>query len=196
MENRFEQRYRTGDTPWDHGLPDQNLIQVVTSRKIGPCKALDIGCGTGDNVLWLAEQHFDVTGCDLSDTAIDSAKLKAAKAGVSCSFIVSDFMEDLVPGSPFGFIMDRGCLHSVGDEPERRRFAENVSMHLEPGGLWLTLTGNSDDAERETGPPRLTAAELAAAVEPFFEILSLESGLLNSNESDPPRAWICLIRKR
>jgi 2-polyprenyl-3-methyl-5-hydroxy-6-metoxy-1,4-benzoquinol methylase len=196
MENRFEERYRTGDTPWDHGVPDHNLIHVVTSRKIEPCKALDIGCGTGDNVLWLAEQGFDVIGCDLSDTAIDSAKLKAAKAGVSCSFIISDFMEDLVPGSPFGFVMDRGCLHSVGDASERKSFAEKVSAHLEPGGLWLTLAGNADDAERETGPPRLTAEELVTGVEPFFEILSLAAGMFGSDEPDPPRAWICLMRKR
>jgi len=196
MENRFEARYREGDTPWDHGLPDENLVRIVTNGNIGPCRSLDIGCGTGDNAIWLAEKGFDVTGCDLSGTAIDSAKRKAASAGTACLLFAADFMTEPIPGAPFGFILDRGCLHSVGDAPERKRFAENVSAHLEPGGLWLTLAGNADGEERETGPPRLTAEELAADVEPCFEILSLKSGYFGSDQPDPPRAWICLMKKR
>jgi methyl halide transferase len=50
-EERFKKRYESGDTPWDIGKPDFNLIQTVTMMTIEPCKALDIGCGTGDNSI-------------------------------------------------------------------------------------------------------------------------------------------------
>ncbi|MBN2291574.1 MAG: hypothetical protein JXM70_04060 [Pirellulales bacterium] len=43
---RFEERYQSGNTPWDHGQPDSNLMETVASRPIPPCKALDVGCGT------------------------------------------------------------------------------------------------------------------------------------------------------
>jgi hypothetical protein len=54
--------YETGDTPWDIGKPDFNLIQAVTSTPIRSCKALELGCGTGDNAIWLSQQKFQVLG--------------------------------------------------------------------------------------------------------------------------------------
>ena len=66
-EERFKKRYESGDTPWDIGKPDFNLIQTVTTMAIEPCKALDIGCGTWDNSIWLAQKNFQVTGVDISE---------------------------------------------------------------------------------------------------------------------------------
>lgn len=196
MENRFEERYKTGDTPWDYGEADVNLIDIVVQRSISKCKALDVGCGTGDNAIWLAQQHFEVTGCDISQTAIEKAKEKASASNVNCSFKVANFLNDRVPGSPFGFVFDRGCLHSFDTNEERKQFAKNAASHLEEGGLWLTLAGNSDEQAREIGPPQLTAEELVAAVEPYFEIISLAASHFGCNQTDPPQAWVCLMRKR
>jgi len=196
MENHFEERYKTGNTPWDHGTPDVNLIDMVTMKPIPKCKALDIGCGTGNNSIWLAQNQFEVTGCDISSTAIEKARKKASMSDVNCTFLVADFLNNRIPGAPFGFVFDRGCLHSVDDEKERKRFAENVACHLDEGGLWMTMTGNADEHDRETGPPRLTAGELVEAVEPEFEIISLYSGHFGSDQHYPPKAWICLMQKR
>ena len=193
---RFENRYRAGDTPWDHGVPDTNLIDTVKGRPVHPCKALDIGCGTGMNAIWLARQQFAVTACDISRTAIELAIKQSTRLEADCTFLVADFLRDRIPDSPFGFVFDRGCLHTVKDREDRLLFAANVSSCLETGGLWLTLTGNADEPEREVGPPRLTATELVAVAEPLFEILSLTAGHFGSDQPDPPRAWIGLMRKR
>ncbi len=177
-------------------MPDGHLITWVKRRPIEPCKVLDIGCGTGENSIWLAQQGFHTTGCDLSKTAIEQAEGKAALVKVDCAFHMADFLEDHLPGLPFGFAFDRGCLHCIDGEADRRRFAQNVADCLTQAGLWLSLIGNADESEREVGPPQLTAAEVVAAVEPCFEILSLESGYFGSDQDNPPRAWICLMRKR
>ena len=50
-EDRFKERYKSGNTPWDIGQPDFNLLEVVTGEPIQSCKAIDIGCGTGDNAI-------------------------------------------------------------------------------------------------------------------------------------------------
>jgi SAM-dependent methyltransferase len=171
-------------------------MEMVTKRPIPKCKALEIGCGTGDNAIWLAQQDFVVTACDSSEIAIEKAIEKASKADVKCSFVVIEFLSNDVPGLPFSFVFDRGCFHSFDEAEERTRFAENVSSHLEKGGLWLSLIGNADEQRRGPGPPTRTAGDIVAAVEPFFEILLLTSSHLDSNRENPPRAWVCLMQKR
>ena len=111
VEKRFKERYEACDTPWDIGKPDFNLIEAVTSTPIAPCKALDIGCGTGDNAIWLSQQNFCVVGIDVSEIAIRKAKEKASKANANCTFLVSNFLTSHIDEAPFGFAFDRGCLH-------------------------------------------------------------------------------------
>lgn len=196
VEDRFKERYKSGNTPWDIGKPDFNLIDVVTQTPIRPCKALDVGCGTGDNSIWLAGNGFQVTGTDTSEIAIGKAKEKAAKAKVACDFLVADFLQKKIQGAPFGFIFDRGCFHAFPSPRDRQRFAENVAAHLEEDGLWLTLVGNADEHRQGPGPPQRTAKDIVQAVEPCFEILLLQSSRFGSNHPNPPRAWRCLMHKR
>ena len=195
-EERFNERYLSGDTPWDTGQSDFNLIEVVTQRPIPRCKALDVGCGTGDNSIWLARKHFQVVGVDISAIALEMAKIKAAKNNVACDFKIADFLSDPIEEGPFGFVFDRGCFHSFSDPNERCSFVRNVAAHLSEGGLWLTLVGNADERRHGLGPPQLTAGDVVMAVEPCFEILSLTSSHFDSAKPSPARAWRCLMRKR
>ena len=192
----FKARYRAGDTPWDAGEPDFNLIEVVTESPIRSCKALEVGCGTGDNSIWLARNRFQVIGTDVSDVAVEKAKEKADLAKVECDFLLSDFLKERVEGSPFGFVFDRGCFHSFDSEVDRRTFAQNVAVHLAEAGLWLSLVGNADEDIQGPGPPRRSARDIVNAVEPYFEILTLKSGRFGSDRANPPRAWQCLMQKR
>lgn len=196
--NPFIERYKSGDIPWDAGQPDSNLIEGVTRTPILACKALDVGCGTGDNPIWLARQGFEVTGTDISEIALEAARAKACNAGVACAFVAADFMRETIPGAPFGFVFDRGCFHSFDAAEEKSAFARSVAAHLAEGGLWLTLAGNADEPRLEAGPPRMSAVSLATAVEPFFEILSLTSCRFGAGGRmrPPARAWRCLMCKR
>jgi SAM-dependent methyltransferase len=196
VEERYRERYKSGDTPWDVGQPDFNLIEVVSQKAIQGCKALDIGCGTGDNSIWLAQNHFQVIGTDTSDIALKKAKEKASKANVKCDFMLVDFLKNKIQDALFGFVFDRGCFHSFNSENDRRRFTKNVAAHLEEAGLWLTIVGNADEHRYGPGPPQRTAVDLVLAVEPYFEILSLQSSHFGSNRPNPPRAWVCLMQKR
>jgi len=193
---RFKKRYQAGDIPWDIARPDYNLTETVRNLPIKSCKALDIGCGMGDNSIWLTKNGFDATGTDIAELAIEYAQRKALRANVKCVFIAVDFLTSSIKGTPFGFAFDRGCFHSFDSDKERKKYAKNVSAHLEKNGLWLTIVGSADDKPRETGPPQRTAEDIVRAVEQYFEILSLVSGNFDSNNDTPPKAWICLMRKR
>lgn len=192
----WDERYRTGDLPWDTQRLDKNLERVVAEHPIEPCAALEIGCGTGTNAIWLARRGFQVTALDVSPVAIGMGREKASLAGAAVEFLAADVLADDIPGAPFGFAFDRGCFHSFSEPEERLACAGAVAGRLAEGGLWFSLIGSTDGPDRETGPPRRSARDIAEAAEPFFEILSLSTTHFDSDQSEPPRAWACLMRKR
>jgi len=196
VEDRFKGRYEAQDTPWDIGQADFNLVQMVTSTPIKPCVALDIGCGTGDNAIWLAQHGFEVTGIDTSELAIKKAEEKASQSHASCRFFVDNFLMSRIEGSPFEFVFDRGLFHVFDSDEERKKLTENVHRHLQEVGLWLSLIGNADEERQTPGPPQRSARDIVTAAEPYFEILSLVSSHFGANSPEPPRAWVCLMRKR
>ncbi len=193
---RWEQRYVDKNVPWDSGRPDQHLKNFIGQFEPGPGKALEIGCGTGTNVIWLQGQGFEVLGLDLSPTAIAQARDKAAAAGTRCQLRVADFLAEPVPEGPFQLVYDRGCFHVFDDPGDRTRFATRIAELLEPGGTWHSLIGSTDGPPRDSGPPRRSAAEIMAALEPHFEILSLESTLWDEDSFNQARAWRLVARRR
>ncbi len=194
--DRFTQMYETGVTPWELNRPDNNLKNWVKTYPIKPCRALDLGCGTGSNAIWLTTQGFEVTGADFSPPAIEKAKEKASAAGVEILFTVKDFLSEKIEPNNFSFVFDRGCFHSFDNPKERSLFAQNAHDHMAPNGLWLSFLGSTDAPPREEGPPMRSALDIAQAVEPWFEIRSLTAAYFDSEREKPAPSWHCLMRKR
>ncbi|MCP4023549.1 MAG: class I SAM-dependent methyltransferase [Desulfobacteraceae bacterium] len=199
-KEEFNEMYETGVTPWELNRPDSNLINMIETQGIIPCKILEIGCGTGSNAIWLARQGFDVVGTDFSALAIEQARQKAIKMDVNgkekVEFIVNDFLSQKVKGADFDFLFDRGCFHSFEALEDRTRFAQNAHAHLNEGGQWLSLIGNADAPKRDEGPPMRSAKDIVDSVEAYFEILSLVSHVFDSKRETPPRNWVCYMQKR
>jgi SAM-dependent methyltransferase len=192
----WNERYAAGELPWDTGAPDAHLIAQVRGGAIKPGRALEIGCGTGTNALWLAEAGFDVVGIDVSPLAIDMARAKAANAR-NCRFEVLDFLAADAAGGPFDFVFDRGCFHIFDDAEVRATFAARVAAILAPGGQWLSLAGSTEGGPRDMGPPRRNARELLAAIEPVLELAELRGVVFETTLEGPsPMAWICRARRR
>jgi len=193
---RWEQRYVEGELPWDSGETDPHLMRVVEDFSIAPGKAMEIGCGTGTNAIWLDSQGFDVIGLDLSPTAIERAKAKVESADASCQMLVADFLTEPIAGSPFSFVYDRGCFHIFDEAEDRANYASRLAGLLEPDGIWHSLIGSTDGPPRDTGPPRRSAADIVDAVRPHFEILQLKSASFDDGKHAEARAWILVARKR
>lgn len=192
----WNDRYKEGNLPWDIQEPDDNLLKLVGSGTVTPGRALEIGCGTGTNALWLARQGFSVLGVDISPEAIEMANQKKDGQPLSCDFAVMDFLKDGHFPQKYDFVYDRGCFHSFHDDIERKRFAAQVSRALAPDGIWASLIGSTEGAPRETGPPRRTALEVIEAIEPYLEIVELRSVLFRTNYPYAPMAWLCMARQR
>jgi SAM-dependent methyltransferase len=196
-QNDWNSRYAAGDLPWDTGHPTRHLVELVEEGTVPAGRALEIGCGTGTNALWLAGRGFDVLGVDLSPLAIERALAKAAATSAGrCRFEALDFLVNTPPGGPFEFIFDRGCFHVFDDPETRARFAARVAALLAPDGLWLSLIGSTEGPPRDAGPPRRSARDIMNALEPSLEILLLRATELDSLYAPPPRAWLSLSRRR
>jgi cyclopropane fatty-acyl-phospholipid synthase-like methyltransferase len=192
----WNERYLIGNLPWDTNEPDENLVQLLESKTMSPGQALEIGCGTGTNAIWLAQHGFEVLGVDISQSAIDRANQKITDHSLSCDFAVLDFLHDNHLPGLYDFVFDRGCFHSFDQEADRSLFARRVSHVLKTGGIWASVIGSTEGAPRETGPPRRSAAEVVKAIEPFLEIMELRSAHFKANLPFSPRAWLCISRKR
>jgi SAM-dependent methyltransferase len=207
--DRWEARYQAGDLPWDSSKAEMELLHRLDEIALaahpsgrargGGLRAIDLGCGTGTNAIELCKRGFEVTACDISGSAIEQAKAKASAAGAGdITFAVADILEALpVEAASVDLAFDRGCLHSV-DGPVREVFAANVAAALKPGGWWVLLAGNKDDDPKydQPGPPQMTATQIAAITEPWFEVHDLRRIRLTNDGEYTHLAWSALLRRR
>jgi SAM-dependent methyltransferase len=141
----YDLLYRIGAARWRRGWevgvgPElKRLVDegVTTPERLGGNRALDLGCGVGTNVLYLAGKGFDATGVDFSGTAIDQARGAAAAAGVDATFFVADVtrpIEALDP--PFDLILLYNVVQDL-DANGRRGLAEETKRLSRPGSVVL-----------------------------------------------------------
>ena len=150
---RFEERYVTGQVPWDRALPPPEVQAIVPT--LTPGRALDIGCGYGRAAIFLAQEGWEADGVDFVPQAIEGAKQRAAAAGLPperihfhCADVTRlDFLHP-----PYDFAVDVGCLHSLEEEDLQRLHGELCRL-LRPGALFM-LFAHLRDPEAEVDPER------------------------------------------
>jgi SAM-dependent methyltransferase len=134
----FDLRYRLGRAPWDTGVTPPEVRAYVEQSSVPPGRALDLGCGTGTNVVYLARRGWEVVGVDFSPRAVAAARRRArdAHVGARARFDVADVTRLPELGSQFDLALDIGCLHSI---PRARRFdyARGLAARLAPGAAYL-----------------------------------------------------------
>jgi SAM-dependent methyltransferase len=157
----FKVAYLVGFKPWDSGIPPPELVEVVEGpQRLEPGRALDLGCGTGTNCIYLAQHGWDVTGVDVVGRALNAARRKAAGSAVKPRFMKGDVtrLDDLNLGAAHELILDLGCFHSL---PEERRdaYVAGVTAAAAPGATML-LFGFLDGPRRWPRPPGLRDGEI------------------------------------
>src|SRR5256886_2994546 len=119
--------------PWDTGITPPEVERFVASH--APGRAVDLGCGTGTNAVYLARHGWSAMGVDFAGRAIAKARRRARDAGVSCTFFVGDVAALEVPG-PFDLALDIGCLHSISVS-NRAAYATGLARAVRSGGTYL-----------------------------------------------------------
>ncbi|HEY5729227.1 MAG TPA: class I SAM-dependent methyltransferase [Anaerolineales bacterium] len=112
MKRFYEITYRYFRAPWDIGSREE-LMSLVESGRIKPGCAIDLGCGTGANAIYLAQKGFEVTGVDFAEAAIEKAQARAKESGAQVNFIVDDLTDLHHVSGTFDFLIDYGSLDDL-----------------------------------------------------------------------------------
>jgi SAM-dependent methyltransferase len=163
--------------PWDSGIPAPELVRAIAQQPSG--RALDIGCGTGTNVRYLAEHGWQATGIDFVPAAIAQATRKMR--GLPATLLVADVtrLADLDLPGPYDLALDMGCFHSLTPEGQKG-YALGLKRWLRPRGRYL-LYAFHDAPGRPGG--RLTTAAVEATFADGFVLANYEEG------RGRPSAW-------
>jgi SAM-dependent methyltransferase len=133
--------YLFGRPRWDTGITPPELVELVEGGQVPPGRALDIGCGTGTNAIYLAQHGFQVVGTDVAWLAIRKARRKARDAGVSAAFRVGEAIKLGTPAGPpvgglFDLAVDIGCFHAIQSQ-QRVAYGSMLRRVLRDGGYYL-----------------------------------------------------------
>ena len=154
----FREAYRGGRPPWDIGRAQPAFVELANEGLVKG-SVLDVGCGTGENALEMAERGHEAWGIDIVPQAIDQARAKAKLRGLDATFLVGDALELDQLGRQFDTLIDCGLFHTFSD-PEREVYADQLAHVLEPGGrLHILCLSDWEDASWG-GPRRVSQAEI------------------------------------
>jgi len=188
----FNSAYK-GIPPWDIGRPQKEIIRLAEDGELSG-RVLDVGCGTGENALFLAHLDFKVWGIDAAPNAIKKAKEKARKRGITVNFLVSDALKLPSLRTKFDTIIDCGLFHVLSDE-ERPIFAASLISVLLPGGKYFMLCF-SEHEPGSFGPRRVTQAEIRAAFSKGWKINYIREAEFETRFGpEGVKAWLSSITR-
>ena len=152
----YRTMYLLGLRVWDREAPVTDVVDLAEGpSRLPPGRALEVGCGTGVESVYLAAHGWDVTGVDMVPRALAIARRRAAQAGVAPRFLEGDAtcLPELGVGDGYTLLLDLGCFHTL---PPDRRDAYGAGMAaVEAPGATFLLYGF-------TRPPRF--APMAASI--------------------------------
>ena len=150
IKEQMEQIYKNTPhdrIPWNLPSIPEILTDLIEGEKVKPGRALELGCGLGRNVLYLAEKGFEAHGIDVSETAIAEARKSAEQQRVTCNFLAADVrggMDDM--RGQFDFIFDYELLHHIFPA-DRLKYIENVHRFLKSNGQYLSVCFSEDSPQ-------------------------------------------------
>ncbi len=189
----FWLRYLLGTARWDTGITPPEIVALVESEQLPPGRAIDLGCGTGTNTLYLAQHGWEAVGIDFVGRAIRQARRKTKRAGLAdtARFLVGDVtrLAELDLSGPFDLAVDIGCAHGLpgGSLPA---YARSLGELVRPGGVFM-LYMFRPAPERPQG---LEPEAVEALFAPQFSVVSASLGRDSSVRAGS--AWYRLARRK
>ncbi len=177
-------------TPWDTGITPPEIVSVIEIGKVPIGRALDLGCGTGTNAIYLAQRGFTVTAIDVSRRAISLARRKAQAANLAnkIRFERGDvtLMRRWALNHSIDFAFDIGCFHNL-DSASRHRYVSALTSVLKTGALYMLYAFEPQSDRRG-----VALDEIAALFDRDYRLDNLRRG---GDRGGRPSTWYTLIKR-
>jgi cyclopropane fatty-acyl-phospholipid synthase-like methyltransferase len=165
-------------------------VGVIESGKVPIGRALDLGCGTGTNAIYLAQHGFTVTAIDFSRRAISLAKRKTRSAQLTdrVRYERGDvtLMRRWALGGSIDFAFDIGCFHNLKADA-RQRYVLALTGVLKPGAIYMLYA-----FEPQGDRAGVALDEIAALFDPAYRLDAMRKG---SDGIGRGSAWYTLIKR-
>ena len=170
-----------GQPKWDTGISPPELLDFIETHK--PARAIDIGCGTGTNVVTLAKAGWQVTGVDFAARAIHLARQKIRESAIQAELAVNDATNLRGITGHYDLALDIGCFHGIPQDG-RSKYLKELNRILASNGFWL-MYGFFKPGTVQAGP---------GLVEADFDLISAQFTLVSRRDGfddkrDRPSAW-------
>lgn len=134
----WQQRFERAQTPWDRGGPNPQLARWLGSQDLQPGHTVCVpGCGSGHDVLALAQHGCVVTAIDYADAAVTLTRDRLIAAGLRADVVQADVL-DWQPQHALDVVYEQTCWCAL--HPDHwARYAEQLHRWLRPGGRLLLL---------------------------------------------------------
>ncbi len=126
---------------WSIDPQDERFLKDVIAQSwvIQKGKAIELGCGTGPLVRWLAEKNFEVTGIDISKTAIQMAKEQSGKH--NCQYLVNNICTmNILELEKYDLCIDGHFFHCITRQDDRDNMFRRIRQILKPGGVFVLMS--------------------------------------------------------
>jgi SAM-dependent methyltransferase len=188
---RLQQRYRTGDMPWDHELPPPEVIAMA--ERLAPGRVLDLGCGTARASVFLAARGWEADSVDFVPEAIALAEARVRTAGLAAQvrLHVGSVTNLSFLVEPYDLAIDVGCMHGFEGE-DLHAYAAEVTRLVRPAGCFLLFAHlREPDQDGLVGIPDAQIMELFADT---FVFEAVERGTTVVGDLRTASAWYTLRR--
>ncbi len=159
----YRAMYFLGLTPWNRDTPHPFLVKALPDLRPRPGElALELGCGTGTNAVYVASQGWQTTAVDLVPRALAQGRAKARDAGVAVQFVRGDAtrldtVSEVIQG--YRLLVDIGCFHAI-PAADRDGYVAGVTAAAAPGAT-LLLIGQFARPARDSRKAGLAPTEVA-----------------------------------
>lgn len=181
---------------WVAGTASPELVKFVWDGTLQPgMDVLEIGCGVGTESVFMACRGMNVSGVDLSNSAVALCNKLADFYGVKANFQQGSALDLPFEEGKFDAVCDQGVFHHLPDEA-RDVYAQSVSRVLKPGGM-LLLRSFSDKIPGGPQPRRVKSRELTDTLLPYFDLELMERVLsFSTSTREKPLGWNTIWIKR
>jgi len=171
---RTYEETKYSELPWFSSRASPFLVRAVAAHWLAPrVRVLDVGCGAGTNVLWLAKHGFPAVGVDVAPAAIAAARARARALRRTPEFVEGEATRLPFRRSDFGAVLDFGCFHTL-PLPLRQKYSAEVARVLLPGGCFLLSWIGREEVRRYGPHHRPSLAEVTNVFESRFLFASVE----------------------